>query len=1227
MKHLLQYLKTLVLAATVSVASSMSAAETLFSFHTTIYDEVGISNQFSMLISNSAPMVLYVDCGSGADVYELETIGDTLIYCSVTDAGNVVVSGESAADAAKIDYLNMTGCYIQTIDLSRLVNLDVLNLSHNALKSIDLSKNTKLRALYISDNTFTEATPLVIGDKPELVILEMQVVDWLDPNFDMTKYPHLLSFDAFHCPTLTKIDPTNCRKLLQLTIEMTNVASLDVSKNDSLVILNISETAIDEIDLTNNKRLQQLYAEHVSGTFNTKTKLSKLDVTHCPDMIHLIANGNNLTELDITNNPLLIHLALRHNRLTSIDLSKQRQLSELNLDYNCLDFATLPMNPGTWETYTYPQRELPTERSYKEGDVLDFSKRVLREGTITDMALYSFDATTPNEWVKLDKSYYTYADGKVTLLKAHTDSMLIMFANTKFLEHNLYTEHFKVKIESDYGKPTSVLQFMPGVDNPSYKVGVVGATPETPKTFYMQYYDNVQRKDVLVEQTTTGATLADATLQTANLAGYNNITILLPEGANISALGVDSLDLYSLNVDNLISLQELSAKGNSLSSINLERNRYLRSLDLSHNNIYGPFSLAGVNSLFEKNVLADIDLSHNEITEVTMSPLLAIRHLDLSHNKIIKLDVADVDSAYALDVSHNQLTTLDVSYGGRLQTLDASHNQLTEIVLPINNNLQELAINDNLFTLANLPLPTNIAEERFHYAPQADIIIAQKGPCADLASQDVTINGAKTVFRWIKEDGTALVEGTDYTISNGLTRFINTTAGKVYGAIAHAAFPDFAAANVLKTTKMLVAGMPTNEIASFVTANEGDSVTLSLAAAAEGTALYIDWEGNNNVVQYVLGTQYKLFSATTHKDATVRVYTYEPTEKITVFSMADATLKSFDGSKLNDAINVSVRNAALSAITLPTNKNTLSELSLDGNAFTSVDFISAYPNLYTLSLTGNKLTALDLSHFARLGVVSAAQNAISTVKFNNPSLWYLDLSTNAIESIDFTGAANISQLSLSHNFLNTLDVSKLNALIALQINNNYFDFQTLPLPKSQYVLYNYYNQAQLNVQVTNDSIVDISRQAQVGDSQSTYTWYLGVPSWNVDMMAWEGEELYEDIEYTIKNGVTTFLRPFEDVMCIITNPTFPNLYLYTDLFDVSGSTGIDDVMPDGVSLSVRNRDIILTTNDSYAVALYTISGMQLTATTTQAAETILTVPAAGAYLVRVGAKTCKVLVP
>lgn len=358
-----------------------------------------------------------MDCGNGKSEYEIgpavvdsASIKGTLIYCSETKAGTVTIYGTDK-DALLIDYLNVDGCYITEIDLSKLVNLDVLSMSHNLLKSLDLSHNKKIRVLYLSDNTFDAATPLEIGEKPDLTILELQVVEHLSPNFDLTKYPKMMSFDAYHCPSLTKIDPTNCPNLLQLTLEMTNVASLDLSKNKNLIILNVSESAVSELDLSNNTKLQQLYCEHVSSVFNTDVKLKKLDVSHCPDIYRLICNGNALTELDVTNLSYLISLSCMDNYITSLDVSKNKQLSQVKIDKTCLDFATLPFDPGTWEEYTYAQRKLPVERCYKEGDVLDFSKRVLRDGTITEAVLYAFDVTTPDTWVKLDTTYYSYKDG------------------------------------------------------------------------------------------------------------------------------------------------------------------------------------------------------------------------------------------------------------------------------------------------------------------------------------------------------------------------------------------------------------------------------------------------------------------------------------------------------------------------------------------------------------------------------------------------------------------------------------------------------------------------------------------------------------------------------------------------------------------------------------------------------------------------------------------------
>ena len=1238
MKHFSKF-RSLLLAAVLCVAGAAFAAPKhaqeedlvpILTFKTSIYDQYQEANNFSIVLGVTDTTYLYVDCGNGASEYEVgratmdsASVSGTLIYCSVTEAGTVTIYG-TEADALLVDYLNADGCYITDINLGKLVNLDVLSLCHNSLTSLDLSRNTKIRALYLSDNAFAAATPLEIGEKPDLMILELQIVENLSPKFDLAKYPKLMSFDAYHCPSLGDVNPTNCPNLLQLTLEMTNVKTLDLSKNPNLIILNVSETGVTELDLSHNTKLQQLYCEHVSSVFNTDAKIKNLDVSHCPDIYRLIANGNALTELDVTNLQYLISLSCMDNYITSLglDVTKNKQLSQVKIDRNCLDFATLPFDPGTWEEYTYAQRNLPVERSYKEGDVLDFSSRVLREGTTTEAALYAFDVTTPDTWVKLDTTYYSYKEGRVTLKKAYTDSLFIAFANSKFLENNLYTEHFKVKIASDYGKPSQVMSFTPTIQQVNLTLAMQGASAENPQTFYVSYNGD---DDTLYPFTTTASTLSEATPVVLNTPwAYSTVKVYIPENAAIVGVGLAGQGVSSIDVSPLISLQELNLSNTGLYSIDLSRNRWLSTLDLSHNQLY-ICSLAGVNDLFAKNVLGDINLSYNNLQTVTLNPQLAIRNLDLSHNQIESISLADADSIHSVDLSGNQLSSLTLTHCTALRSLNVSDNQLTELTLPTENNITHLALENNQFTLANIPAHGNIPEANYTYAPQADIIIATKGPCTDLATQNLTLDGNKTAFRWLKEDGTALVEGTDYTLSNGFTRFLNTELGKVYCEITNAAYPAFVGNKALKTTFIEVAGMPTNEIASFNTTQEGDSVELSLAANQEGVALYIDWEGNDNVIQYVLGTSYRLFTATTHKDKLVHVYTYTPDEKITVFSMTGATLADFDGSKLNDAGTLTIQNAGLSQIALPTNRETLKDLNLSENNFTDIDFAS-YPNLQMLAVGYNQLKTLDLSKNQKLQVVNAGGNSINKVVFDNPNLWYLDLNANQIANIDFTKAANIEQLALNHNQLCTIDISPLTHLMALVLNNNYFNFQTLPAVKPSYVLYAYYNQAPFEAALQEGNTIDLGSQAMVGDSVTTYTWYLGVPEWDSDQGAYVGEELVEGDEYTVQNGVTTFLKSFEGVMCIMTNPAFPSLYLYTNLYDVVG-TSVEQVHENGLHVYVRGNDVIVATDKGQSVALYSVSGALVANTLSQVGETILPNITTGAYIVRVGDKAQAVLVP
>ena len=64
-------------------------------------------------------------------------------------------------------------------------------------------------------------------------------------------------------------------------------------------------------------------------------------------------------------------------------------------------------------------------------------------------------------------------------------------------------------------------------------------------------------------------------------------------------------------------------------------------------------------------------------------------------------------------------------------------------------------------------------------------------------------------------------------------------------------------------------------------------------------------------------------------------------------------------------------------------------------------------------------------------------------------------------------------------------------------------------------------------------------------------------------------------------------------MCVMQNPAFPSLVLYTNFIDVTGVSGIDGITADTDTFRVRAQGgtVFVETDDENApVAIYTISG-------------------------------------
>lgn len=1189
---------------------------------TSAYATIGASNMCTILIGGTEEDYIDVDCGFGPVEYKLEvasfntesaTWEGTYLSCNVSSAGTIKIYG----DPAKIDIINASGCYIRKIDFPQLLNLEILDLSHNELTALDLSDFSSLKALYLNDNPFGSSPLKIGGNKPSLMILDIGQIDHLDSSFNLSDYPAMATFDAWSCKDLTYLDPSGCPKIQKISIDSTPVQSLNVSNNPNLAILNISETGIEEIDLSNNPNLIQFYADHQSGSVNAGKKLKSLDIANNTYLQYLFASGNDFTSVDLSNNIYLTDVYLNNNLLTSINLDNNTYLQNLMLRNNYFDFATLPLPNEQWLNYDYMQRNMPLAKSQKVGTVIDLSSKVLRDGCVTTMAMYKVDEANPNGNVALGEEYYTYEDGKVTLLKETTDSVYLAFACDAFpltdlASQPLRTVKFIVKSEENFGIDDKAFTFSTPISSNgasvSMSIGMVGASAESPKTFYVDF--GAGKK----EFTASTAGIPESPNVVDEYSMYGKITVYVPQDEQIGSLAIDGLTITAIDLSNLRSLRELRITDAELYSIDLGWNRSLAKLELTGNH-FGTLNIRGANDAYQKTLLADINLSNNELTSVTLNDMYTIHKLNLSNNKLTELGLKDSDMLEQLNVAYNQLTDLNLSYCTLMTDLDISHNAISSITLPSELSFKRIHCENNAFTYSTLPVIEGL--EEFTYSPQNDVKISSKGPGCDLSAHNFQ---NATVYEWHSAaDDALLVNGTDYSEADGKTRFLEPVIGKkLYCVMTNAILPQL----TLTTSQIEAAEMPTHVLASMKTTADCTGSVIMVAKEPE-TLICIDWKGDGvELEQYIIGTSPTTFNVSAHKDATARVYSYDELSGLTVFSINNIAIDSIDASNMTELTALTVRNAGLNKIKMP-NAN-LSELNLDGNNLSEETLdLSAYSGLGYLMLNSNKFTQFDASKLPNLFNLGLNNNLLTSITLDNPDIWSLALSTNALTEIDLSGVPALYQIALDHNQLSELNIDGLSHLDILFIDYNRFRFSTLPLG-TNLSLYTYANQAALPVELVEGKI-DLSSEANIDGTATVYRWFVNAPFVDNEG-ALTGEELYVDDEYSVEGGVTSFHSMINNVVGALTNDKFPKLILLTEPVDITSTTGVETTMLNSDAVRVEGRNIVVTTSANAAVKVYNVAGMLVRSIEPADGVAVAVGMEPGIYVVSTAHSTHKVIV-
>ncbi len=304
------------------------------------------------------------------------------------------------------------------------------------------------------------------------------------------------------------------------------------------------------------------------------------------------------------------------------------------------------------------------------------------------------------------------------------------------------------------------------------------------------------------------------------------------------------------------------------------------------------------------------------------------------------------------------------------------------------------------------------------------------------------------------------------------------------------------------------------------------------------------------------------------QDARIKAITLKGLTGLLEFDAGRNSLTTLDCSDLTSATKIGANDNKLTKLILPNsevlktvtmsnNFNTVTgEMNADAgnNQILATDW-SVAPNLTSLNLNGNSYTALgwfddfDISKNTKLTTLNLNGCDLSTLSLEGMSaLKTFNAQWNRFSYIDLSPLpAKSTAVMLGHNNLTEIKLpdTTTDKMMRLNIVNNAFTFETLPLPgmTSNAANYVYTNQENIINPLSGKNIVDLSKQAKVGETASVFTWTAILDGET------EPKELSADGEIPYfketEPGIFQFYVPVKDLTGAITNELFPNFTLST----------------------------------------------------------------------------------
>lgn len=264
-------------------------------------------------------------------------------------------------------------------------------------------------------------------------------------------------------------------------------------------------------------------------------------------------------------------------------------------------------------------------------------------------------------------------------------------------------------------------------------------------------------------------------------------TMDFSKNLKITSINLTDNELESLNIKNNIMLDQLTVYNNKLTSLDLTPN-------------------AAMTGLYANN---------NKIASVKFAPGAVYKVVNLSDNELTEIDVPEITgSTSMLMLSRNKLET--IAFTSTIGNVELANNKLKSV--SIGNANKSCLLANNCLTIATLPkkpagLNSASKIKKFTYGSQEPMEVACVGNVLDLSAQ-LTAEGeleegtATTNYVFVDSENNKLVEGTDYTIKDGVATFLKSFT-RIHAEMTNDAFPKVTAEDPFKTVEFDVTVDPT----------------------------------------------------------------------------------------------------------------------------------------------------------------------------------------------------------------------------------------------------------------------------------------------------------------------------------------------------------------------------------------------------------------------------------